>query len=222
MQTIVVVEDEKNIAEVVEMYLERAGFRTRWAPDLATARRWLDDPAVSCWILDLTLPDGDGVDFFRELRQRTQTPVLMVTARGEESDRILGLELGADDYVPKPFSPRELVARVKGVLRRAEPVQTQRQRVTIGSLTVDMIASDAQVDGRTVDLSKREFSLLAHICSSPGRVFTREQLLTDVWGYPEGDVDTRTVDVHVSQIRRKLGDANPIVTVRGVGYRVDL
>lgn len=221
-RTVLVVEDEAAIAEVAEMYLEQAGFRVRWAPTAADAMKQIDDPSIDLILLDLMLPDADGVDLFRDLRARRSVPVIMVTARDSEADRVLGLELGADDYVTKPFSPRELVARVRAVLRRGgdEDAQT-RGPVEVGAVRLDPQAREVTVGGEVVDLTRREFDLLIYLVTRPGRVFTRTQLLEAIWGYP-GDVDSRTVDVHVAQLRRKLGALSPVKTVRGVGYKAEL
>ena len=220
-RTVLLIEDESAIADVVQMYLEQAGFKVRWASSASDARRQLEDPAVDLVLLDLTLPDSDGVELFRELRARRPTPVIMVTARDAEADRVLGLELGADDYVTKPFSPRELVARVRAVLRRGEPMgEKDASPVSVGDLRIDPGAREVTAGGHSVDLTRMEFGLLAYLLARPGRVFNRTQLLEDVWGYP-GDVDSRTVDVHVAQLRRKLGERCPVRTVRGVGYKAE-
>ena len=217
--TVLVIEDEAAIADVVEMYLGQAGFNVRLAPSAEQARRQLDDPTIEVVLLDLMLPDADGVDLFREIRARTGVPVIMVTARDAEADRVLGLELGADDYVTKPFSPRELVARVRTVMRRGQPVETaDAKRVDLAGVVIDPRSRDVTVDGAPVELTRKEFDLLAYLAATPGRVYTRAQLLEGVWGYPD-DVDTRTVDVHVAQLRRKLGPRCPVKTVRGVGYK---
>jgi DNA-binding response OmpR family regulator len=220
-RTVLVVEDESAIADVVEMYLTQGGFNVRLAATGAEARKQLDDPSIDAVLLDLMLPDADGVDLFREIRSRSSVPVIMVTARDAEADRVLGLELGADDYVTKPFSPRELVARVRAVLRRGTVDAAPVQRVSSGGFEMDLDARDVTLDGTAVDLTRKEFDLLAHLATTPGRVFTRAQLLEAVWGYPD-DIDTRTVDVHVAQLRRKLGPRCPVKTVRGVGYKADL
>jgi DNA-binding response OmpR family regulator len=219
-RTVLVVEDETAIADVVEMYLGQAGFNVRLATNAAEARRQLDDPTLDVVLLDLMLPDADGVDLFREIRGRSSVPVIMVTARDAEADRVLGLELGADDYVTKPFSPRELVARVRAVLRRGSVDAVAAERVVAGGIEIDISARDVSLDGDAVDLTRKEFDLLAHLMTTPGRVFTRAQLLEAVWGYPD-DIDTRTVDVHVAQLRRKLGPRCPVKTVRGVGYKAE-
>ncbi len=220
-KTVLVVEDESAIAEVAEMYLEQGGFRVRWAPTGADAIKQLDDPSIDIVLLDLMLPDADGVDLFREIRSRRQLPVIMVTARDAEADRVLGLELGADDYVTKPFSPRELVARVRAVLRRGTAPDTTAPAIDAGGVHVDLESREVTVHGELIELTRREFDLLAHVMRHPGRVFTRAQLLEAVWDYPS-DIDTRTVDVHVAQVRRKLGAACPLKTVRGVGYKADV
>ncbi|HVE91380.1 MAG TPA: response regulator transcription factor [Actinomycetota bacterium] len=219
-RTILVVEDEEPIARLLEMYLDQAGYRARVAPDAKRARSQLDDPSLALVLLDLSLPDGDGIDLFREIRRRSALPVIMVTARDAEADRVLGLELGADDYVTKPFSPRELVARVRGVLRRGEPA-AHSGAVDAGGLRLDPDSRDVTLDSAPVDLTRKEFDLLAHLLGHPGRVWTRSQLLEAVWGYPD-DVDSRTVDVHVAQLRRKLGSRCPVRTVRGVGYKAEM
>ena len=221
-KTVLVVEDESAIAEVAEMYLEQGGFRVRLAPTGADAIKQLDDPSIDIVLLDLMLPDADGVDLFREIRARRHLPVIMVTARDAEADRVLGLELGADDYVTKPFSPRELVARVRAVLRRGAPADgATTPAIDAGGVRVDLESREVTGHGVAVELTRREFDLLAHVLRHPGRVFTRAQLLEAVWDYPS-DIDTRTVDVHVAQVRRKLGDACPLKTVRGVGYKADV
>ncbi|MEZ0095809.1 response regulator transcription factor [Streptacidiphilus sp. EB129] len=217
---VLVVEDERHIADVQRLYLTREGFGVHVESDgaagLAAARR-MRPVAI---VLDIGLPGLDGIAFCRALRDAGDwTPVLLVTARGEEADRILGLELGADDYLTKPFSPRELVARVKTVLRRADgpPGAPGAPVGGIGRISVDPVTRTVQRDGEPVELTATEFNLLAHLLRHPGQVFAREQLLAQVWGYA-GYRDTRMVDVFVSQLRAKLGDASPIRTVRGVGY----
>ncbi|MFR9795059.1 response regulator transcription factor [Streptomyces sp. MS06] len=214
---VLVVEDEPAIADVQRRYLVREGFGVHVEADGAAglqAARRMRPVAI---VLDIGLPTMDGIAFCRALRDADDwTPVLLVTARGEEPDRILGLELGADDYLAKPFSPRELVARVKTVLRRsAGPPGAAVD--TLGRLSLDRRTRTVRVDGAPVELTATEFNLLAHLLRHPGRVHTRDQLLAQVWGYP-GYRDTRMVDVFVSQLRAKLGDASPIRTVRGVGY----
>jgi DNA-binding response OmpR family regulator len=220
-RTVLVVEDEKAIADVVEMYLDQSGFRTRLAATGADARKQLDDPSIGLVLLDLGLPDDDGLDVLREIRRRGDVPVIVVTARDDEADRVIGLELGADDYVTKPFSPRELVARVRAVLRREERAEPASEApVSAGDVRLDPKSREVDNGGSRVDLTRMEFDLLAYLVSRPGRVFSRAQLLEAVWGYPD-DVDSRTVDVHIAQLRRKLGVSCPVTTVRGVGYKCD-
>ena len=216
---VLVVEDERAIADLERMYLTREGFGVHVEHDgdagLAAAKR-LKPVAI---VLDVGLPGIDGTEICRRLRAADDwTPILFVTARDEEVERVLGLEMGADDYLVKPFSPRELVARVKAVLRRGH-AGGSAQLLQAGPVTLDPDRRHVTVAGRDVELTATEFDLLAHLMRTPGRVFTRDQLLSAVWGY-EAAAGTRTVDVHVSQLRTKLGDASPIRTVRGVGYSV--
>jgi len=220
-RTVLVVEDEKAIADVVEMYLDQGNFRTRLATTGAEARKQLDDPSIGLVLLDLGLPDDDGIEVLREIRKRGVLPVIVVTARDAEADRVLGLELGADDYVTKPFSPRELVARVRAVLRREERAEADDDApVTSGNLHLDPASREVTIAGESIDLTRKEFDLLAYLVARPGRVLSRTQLLEAVWGYPD-DIDSRTVDVHIAQLRRKLGPSCPVKTVRGVGYKAD-
>jgi two-component system, OmpR family, response regulator len=218
---VLVVEDERPIADLVRLYLSRDGFGVHVEHDgaagLAAARRVRP---VAC-ILDIALPGLEGTEIVRRLREDGDwTPVIFLTARDDEVDRILGLELGADDYVTKPFSPRELVTRVKALLRRAAGPQEGRVR-TLGSVTLDPARRQVTVDGRPLALTPTEFDLLGHLLGRPGRVFTREELLAGVWGYAS-HAGTRTVDVHVAQVRAKLGGAASLIrTVRGVGYTAD-
>lgn len=220
-RTVLVVEDEASIADVLELYLERAGFDVRLARTGADAVQHLERGVVDVILLDLMLPDSDGVEIFRDIRKRVSVPVIMVTARDSEADRVLGLELGADDYVTKPFSPRELVARIRAVLRRGATKAETDEALAIGDLRIDGSARQVTVSGTSVDLTRMEFDLLAFLVGHPGRVFNRIQLLESVWGY-EMDESSRTVDVHVAQLRRKLGDRCPVKTVRGVGYKAEL
>jgi len=218
---VLVVEDETAIAGLVRLYLAREGFGVHVETDgragLAAARR-LHPVAI---VLDVGLPTLDGTEVCRQLRSAGDwTPVLFVTARDDEVDRVLGLELGADDYVTKPFSPRELVARVKTVLRRAQGRPDETPALTVGRVTVDPARRRAFVDAAEISLTTTEFDLLAFLMRRPGRVYEREHLLSEVWGYAAA-AGTRTVDVHVAQLRAKLGAASPIRTVRGVGYSAE-
>jgi len=216
--TILLVEDEEDIAALVRAYLERDGFRVLWATRGTEGLAELERNDVRLAILDLQLPDADGFDICRAIRTSSRLPVVMLTARDEAVDRVTGLELGADDYVTKPFSPRELTARVRAVLRRVEPDETD-DRLRAGDVELDRKARTATVAGAEVELTGREFDLLWHLAARPGIVVTRSQLLDRVWGieFPGG---TRTVDVHVGQLRRKLGRPKLIRTVRGTGYKV--
>jgi DNA-binding response OmpR family regulator len=220
-QTVLVVEDEASIASFVSLYLKNAGYDVRTA---ATGSEALSQAAVgdvNLIILDLMLPDIDGIDVCRRIRQRSEVPILMLTARDEDVDKIIGLEVGADDYLTKPFNPRELVARVKSILRRAAPERRDLESAQLrhGDLLIDAGRREVRVGEDEIQLAPKEFDLLWELLDHRGLVLTRDQLLERVWGYTFAG-DTRTVDVHVRQLRRKLGDASPIVTVWGVGYKV--
>jgi two-component system, OmpR family, response regulator ResD len=222
MPTVLVVDDEPIVREVVVRYLERDGFRTLEAGDGVRARELLAETTPSIVVLDVMLPGIDGLELCRWIRARSELPVIMLTARGEEADRIVGLELGADDYVTKPFSPRELSARVRSVLRRSAPPQTAPQRLEFGDLVIDAATRDVTKDGRLLRLTMKEFDLLWFLADHPRRVFSRDQLMDRVWGY-EAAVDTGTVTVHVRRLREKIEDdpSRPrrLETVWGVGYR---
>ena len=219
---VLVAEDERAIADLVRMYLSRDGFgvhtETDGAAALAAARR-LKPVAI---VLDLGLPGMDGTEVCRALRADGDwVPILVVTARDDEVDRVLGLELGADDYITKPFSPRELVARVRTVLRRSAGTPPSDDRsLTVGAVELDPARRRVWAGGSEVTLTTTEFDLLAHLMRRPGRVYEREELLSAVWGYAAA-AGTRTVDVHVAQLRAKLGGHSPIRTVRGVGYAAE-
>jgi DNA-binding response OmpR family regulator len=219
--TILVVEDETSIASFVAAYLKNAGYGVRTAASAQSALVELAGESPSLVILDLNLPDGDGVELCRRIRKGSDVPILMLTARDEDVDKIIGLEVGADDYMTKPFNPRELVARVKSVLRRAAPERrrTESSELRHGELVINAGKREVYVGDEEIRLAPKEFDLLWELLDHRGIVLTRDQLLERVWGYTFAG-DTRTVDVHVRQIRRKLGDASPIVTVWGVGYKV--
>jgi DNA-binding response OmpR family regulator len=221
MQKVLVVEDEDSIASFVSMYLKKGGFSVSLAANGTEALAKASSEGPSLIVLDLALPDIDGIDVCRRIRQRSDVPILMLTARDDDVDKIIGLEVGADDYLTKPFNPRELVARVKSILRRASPSRRALERavLTHGHLAVDAGRREATVDGTEIQLAPKEFDLLWELLDHRGLVLTRDQLLERVWGYTFAG-DTRTVDVHVRQLRRKLGEACPIVTVWGVGYKV--
>ncbi len=220
-QSVLVVEDETSIASFVALYLKNAGYGIR---TVGTGQEALDTLArerPDLIVLDLMLPDLDGIEVCKRVRQSSDVPILMLTARDEDVDKIIGLEVGADDYLTKPFNPRELVARVKSILRRSVPErrELQTRQITHGKLEIDAGRREVQVDGEEIQLAPKEFDLLWELLDHRGLVLTRDQLLERVWGYTFAG-DTRTVDVHVRQLRRKLGDASPIVTVWGVGYKV--
>jgi DNA-binding response OmpR family regulator len=216
--TVLLVEDEPSVGELVRGYLMRDGYRVVWVRSGEDALVEVDRHRVRIIILDIGLPGMDGFDVCRELRARSNVPILMLTARDEEPDRIVGLEVGADDYLTKPFSPRELVARMKAILRRSEPQEGREKTVALGDVVLDRESHDVTVAGRPVDLTAKEFDLLAYFMANPGVVVSRDLLLERVWGqeYPGG---TRTVDVHVAQVRRKLDRPDLIRTLRGTGYK---
>ena len=219
---ILVVDDEPTIREIVVSYLERDGFKTLEAADGNRARELLETDPPDLVVLDVMLPGTDGLELCRWIRSRSRLPVIMLTARGEESDRIVGLELGADDYVTKPFSPRELAARVRTVLRRAETDVVAQESLSYDGLVVDSATREVTRDGNPLRLTAREFDLLWFLASHPRRVFSREHLMRRVWGYSAA-LDTGTVTVHMRRLREKIEDdpSHPrhLETVWGVGYR---
>jgi DNA-binding response OmpR family regulator len=223
MATILVVDDEPIVREVIVRYLERDGHRTLEAGDGDRARELLERELPSLVVLDVMLPGMDGLALCRWIRSRSELPVILLTARGEEADRIVGLELGADDYVTKPFSPRELAARVRTVLRRAEPPAFGEARLSVGELVIDSGSREVTRGGRPLKLTAKEFDLLWFLASHPRHVFSRSQLMDRVWGY-ESALDTGTVTVHVRRLREKIEEdpAQPklLETVWGVGYRL--
>jgi DNA-binding response OmpR family regulator len=222
MTTVLVVDDEPIVREVVVRYLEREGYRTLEAADGNRARELLEQHSPSLVVLDLMLPGTDGLALCRWIRSKSQLPVIMLTARGEEADRIVGLELGADDYVTKPFSPRELVARVRSVLRRAASDGSPSKPVSFGELELDPGAREVKKAGRPLQLTTKEFDLLYFLAANPRHVFSRDQLMARVWGYSAA-LDTGTVTVHIRRLREKIEDdaSRPrhLQTVWGVGYR---
>ncbi|MDP9255212.1 MAG: response regulator transcription factor [Actinomycetota bacterium] len=219
-ERILVVEDEANIASFVSAYLEKAGFMVDRAVNGAEAKEKAVSADPALILLDLNLPDMDGLEVCRAVRATSTVPILMLTARDDDVDKIVGLEVGADDYLTKPFNPRELVARIRSILRRATaPPPVSKGRRTHGLIAIDAGRRELLVDGAPVQLAPKEFDLFWELLDHSGLVLTRDQLLERVWGYTFAG-DTRTVDVHVRQLRRKIGETCPIVTVWGVGYKV--
>lgn len=217
---VLIVEDEESISSFVKMYLEREGFKVSVAPTGAEALAILGaDTPVDLVTLDLMLPDMDGLQICRTVRSTSNVPIIMLTARDDDVDKIVGLEVGADDYVTKPFNARELVARIKSLLRRAAAPAPTAKRLSCGEILIDAARRECMVGGEQVMLAPKEFDLLWELLERNGDVLNRDHLLEKVWGYTFAG-DTRTVDVHVRQLRRKLGDACPVVTVWGSGYKV--
>ncbi|MCX6009860.1 MAG: response regulator transcription factor [Chloroflexi bacterium] len=222
MTTILVVDDEPNIVELAKLYLEQEGYRIERVGNGSDALLKLNSAKPSLIILDLMLPDIDGFEVCRQIRKKSDVPILMLTARKEDVDKIVGLELGADDYLTKPFNPRELVARVKAILRRYQSGLRPGQAIEVGNLRIDPARHEATVDGQPLRLRTKEFDLLATLAQNLGVVLTRDRLLEMVW---ETDYygETRTVDIHINHLRDKLSGANAsIETVRGIGYKMTL
>ncbi len=224
MNTVLVVDDEPIVRDVIVRYLQRDGFTTLEAGDGDRARELIETAEPTLVVLDVMLPGTDGLELCRWIRSRSDLPVIMLTARGEESDRIVGLELGADDYVTKPFSPRELAARVRTVLRRAGAAKTAAERLEFDGVVIDGASREVTKAGRPVNLTAREFDLLWFLASNPRRVFSRSHIMDRVWGHSPA-LDTGTVTVHIRRLREKLESdpARPthLQTVWGVGYRLD-
>jgi DNA-binding response OmpR family regulator len=222
MATVLVVDDEPIVREVVVRYLERDGYEALEADDVQSARDLLQRHSPSLVVLDIMLPGGDGLELCREIREGSEIPIIMLTARADEADRIVGLELGADDYVTKPFSPRELTARVRTVLRRSVPRPNGSERLVFGELEIDGVTHEVFVRGESIRMTAKEFDLLSFLARHPRQVFSRQQLMDGVWGY-EAAYDTGTVTVHIRRLREKIeaDAARPrwIETVWGVGYR---
>lgn len=221
---IAIIDDEPDLVELVELHLKRAGFQTETFLDGQTFLRYLDRQRPDLVILDLILPDVDGIEICKYLRSNKEfasLPIIMLTAKGDETDRIVGLELGADDYITKPFSVKELVARVKAVLRRLE-AQLKIQRLEIGGkLAIDLENYEVLVDGKKIELTSTEFKILGLLAKNKGRIFTRDQILDYLWGQEKAVVD-RTIDVHIRNLREKLGKAAAIIkNIRGVGYKIE-
>lgn len=222
-QKILIVEDDKHISKLVRYNLEKAGFECQTTITGEEALVILDEQSIDLVILDIMLPKMDGLETCKQIKQDTNLshiPIIMLTAKGEEVDRIVGLELGVDDYIVKPFSPRELVLRVKAILRRGRTKESTKQVLSVGDLTLDIPRHKVTVDGKTVDLTSMEFKLLMTLLKNKSRVQTRDYLLEEVWEL-NNDVTTRTIDTHIKRLRQKLGPAsNYIETVRGLGYRL--
>jgi DNA-binding response OmpR family regulator len=221
--TVLVVDDEPIVREVVVRYLAREGHETLEAADGPSAREAIEARDPDLVVLDVMLPGTDGLELCRWIRARSELPVIMLTARGEEADRIVGLELGADDYVTKPFSPRELAARVRSVLRRVAPAARAEERLSFGDVELERSTREVRKAGEPVRLTAKEFDLLWFLASHPRRVFSRDQLMSSVWGYTAA-LDTGTVTVHVRRLREKVEDdpSEPkhLETVWGIGYRL--
>jgi DNA-binding response OmpR family regulator len=215
--TVLLVEDEESIASLLRSYLTAQGFRIVWVRSGEEALAELERHPIRVVLLDLGLPGMDGFDVCRQIRYRSKVPLVMVTARDEEIDRVAGLEIGADDYVSKPFSPRELTARLKAVLRRSED-RIERAVLSLEDVVLNRERREVTVAGRPVTLTAKEFDLLAFLLEQPGIVFSRELLLERVWGF-DYPTSTRTVDMHVASLRRKLDRPELVQTVRGVGYK---
>ena len=220
---ILVAEDEADVLQLINLALQRAGFEVLKAEDGATAVRLAREHAPALIVMDIMMPGMTGLEACRLLKQDSRTmriPVVMLTAKAEEVDRIVGLELGADDYVTKPFSPRELVLRIQAILRRFSEVPSGSELLALGPIQVDQVRHEVRIDGELVDFTATEFKLLTVLMERRGRLQSRDVLLNDVWGY-ESLIDTRTVDTHIRRLRDKLGVAAELVeTVRGFGYRM--
>ncbi|MFQ5802711.1 MAG: response regulator transcription factor [Candidatus Methylomirabilales bacterium] len=219
---VLVVDDEQDILDLIRYHLEREGYQVVGCGDGKTALDLVDRERPDLMILDLLMPGVDGLEVCRRLRQDSSIPIVMLTAKAEETDRVVGLELGADDYVTKPFSPRELVARVKAILRRMAPSPDEKV-LTFGDLTLDFERYQVWTKGKAITLTAKEIELLRALVETKGRVLTRDFLLERVWGYDRaGEMESRTVDVHIRRLREKLGrEARRIITVKGAGYRFD-
>ncbi len=225
-QRILIADDESNIAELISLYLTKEGYETQKAGDGKEAFRMVQSFNPDLIILDIMMPEMDGYEFCREVRKNSTVPIIMLTAKGETFDKVLGLELGADDYMVKPFDTKELVARVKAVLRRLENKENNAKKLSFENLTINLSNYSVSYYGENVEMPPKELELLFYLASHPNQVFTREQLLNQIWGY-EYYGDTRTVDVHIKRIREKLGSEEKhtkwsIKTVWGVGYKFEV
>ena len=221
-ETILIVEDDKNISKLIKYNLEKEGFRCLVSFDGEDAIKTLDNSPADLIILDIMLPGIDGLEVCRRVKQDrklSNTPIIMLTAKGEEVDKVVGFELGADDYIVKPFSPRELTLRIKAILKRLKPAEVEKDVLKSGKLTVDLLRHKVIIDKKEVELTNMEFKLLVTLMQRMGRVQSRDTLLDDVWDIAS-DVTTRTIDTHIKRLRQKLGKAGKLIeTVRGIGYR---
>jgi len=222
--TILIVDDDKNICELIRLYLTKEGYEVKCAFDGKTALKLIEELKPGAAILDIMLPGIDGIEVLKEIRRTSRMPVIMLTAKGETIDKVLGLELGADDYVVKPFEPKELVARLRAVLRRTDDKEDVPEEVSFDKLSINMSTYELKIDGKVTEVPPKELELLNYLCIHPNRVFTRDQLLDEVWGY-EYFGDSRTVDVHVKRLREKVegvSDKWSLKTVWGVGYKFEV
>ncbi len=221
---ILVVDDEKNISELIRLYLKKEGYDVICAPDGSAALAHFRENKFAAVILDIMMPGIDGIDVLKEIRKTSRIPVIMLTAKGEVIDKVLGLELGADDYVVKPFEPKELMARLKAVLRRSDPPAEKANEVSFPKLNINMDTFELKLDGEVMKIPPKELELLFFLCSHPNKVFTRDQLLDEVWGY-EFFGYSRTIDVHIKRLREKIdkySDLWEIKTVCRVGYKFEV
>ncbi|MBQ7900929.1 MAG: response regulator transcription factor [Clostridia bacterium] len=221
---ILVVDDEKNICELIRLYLKKEGYDVLCANDGYDALKKFGEYKVAAVILDIMMPGIDGIDVLKEIRKNSHVPVIMLTAKGETIDKVLGLELGADDYIVKPFEPKELIARVKAVLRRSAPKEESKNEVNFPKLNINMDTFELKLDGQVMKIPPKELELLFYLCSHPNKVFTRDQLLDEVWGY-EFFGDSRTIDVHIKRLREKIdkySDLWELKTVCRVGYKFEV
>ncbi|AGB17912.1 response regulator transcription factor [Thermoanaerobacterium thermosaccharolyticum] len=220
---IYIVDDDRNICEIISLYFEKEGFATVRIGDGVTALNKIKEELPLLIILDLMLPGIDGMTLCKEVRKFTDVPIIMLTAKGDTFDKVLGLEIGADDYIVKPFDGKELVARVKAVLRRYEHEENDGDSVTYPDLSISLSEYKVKYKGENVDLTPKELELFYFLCTHPNKVFTRDQLLENVWGY-EYMGDSRTVDVHIKRLREKIGDGPnwKLTTVWGVGYKFEV
>jgi DNA-binding response OmpR family regulator len=225
MKKILIVEDDVKIANLIKLYCAQTGFKTFIACDVHSALKNFKHQSPDLIILDLMLPgsdEEDGVSFLKEIRKESLVPVIVVSSRDEEVDRVVCLELGADDYVTKPFSPKELVARVKAVLRRANSTRSDQELIKVGDLEIDLDKIEVRLSHQPIPLTKKEFFLITTLAKHPGKVFSRSQLIETIYDYDEMDVYDRTIDVHIANLRKKLGDDGQslIKTAKGLGYKL--